>query len=174
MANPFALPKLRPFTASVIERAKAAGLTTSMDMGWDSKGLWIEEIGPALPHTDLLFVNDSETQKLGGDDDIDRAVANLHGAGAHDIVVKLGSLGCALYTSTVTRPVRGFNVEAVDTTGAGDCFAGAFLAGIARGMDYYDCARLANAVGAMNVERIGASAGVRPYEETLEWMKKHP
>jgi ribokinase len=64
-------------------------------------------------------------------------------------------------------------VEAIDTTGAGDCFAGAFLAGIARGMDYAGCARLANAVGAMNVEKIGASTGVRPYKEISAWMKKH-
>jgi sugar/nucleoside kinase (ribokinase family) len=170
LANPFALPKLRALTADVMARAKAAGLSTSIDAGWDAKGLWIEEIGPALPNTDILFVNESEAQQLGGADEIETAVGNLRSHGATDVVVKLGSEGCKVYSRNGRLDVPAFRAKAVDTTGAGDCFAGAFLAATALGMNYAESARLANAVGAMNVEAIGASAGVRPVEETLRWM----
>jgi sugar/nucleoside kinase (ribokinase family) len=94
-------------------------------------------------------------------------VESLKKHGVRDIVVKTGPEGCIVNGERVP----GFVVEAVDTTGAGDCFAGAFLAGLGRGLPVWECARLANAVGAMNVQQLGATTGVRGYEETLEWMK---
>jgi sugar/nucleoside kinase (ribokinase family) len=143
-----------------------------MDAGWDAKGLWIEDIGPSLSNTDILFVNESEAQQLGSAADIETAVANLRSCGATDVVVKLGAGGCKVYSRSGRLDVPAFPAKAVDTTGAGDCFAGAFLAATALGMNYAESARLANAVGAMNVEAIGASAGVRPVEETLRWMQE--
>ncbi len=64
-ANPFALPLLRENTAEVLRLAKDAGLTTSVDTGWDSRGRWMLDLGPALRYTDLLFVNEAEAFLLG-------------------------------------------------------------------------------------------------------------
>jgi sugar/nucleoside kinase (ribokinase family) len=83
-----------------------------------------------------------------------------------DTVVKAGPRGCLVNG----QEIPAFPVQAVDTTGAGDCFAGAFLAGIHHGLSYQECGRLANAVGAMNVEQLGATTGVRNLEETRAWM----
>jgi sugar/nucleoside kinase (ribokinase family) len=66
-ANPFALPKVRHQAGDLLRRAKDAGLTTSLDTGWDARGRWIEDIGPGLPYTDLLFVNDTEAAMLSGE-----------------------------------------------------------------------------------------------------------
>lgn len=159
LANPFALPKVRSHCGAVMRVAKQAGLTTSIDTGWDSQERWMEDLGPALPWTDLLFVNDSEEHMLGGSD-------RLRAAGAKDIVVKTGPRGCCVNG----KAIAGFCVRAVDSTGAGDCFVGAFLAGIHHGLPPDECGRLANAAGAMNVERIGSTTGVRSFEETLEWI----
>jgi sugar/nucleoside kinase (ribokinase family) len=171
LANPFAFPTLRNESGSLMRRAREAGLTTSIDTGWDSKGRWMMDLGSALPYTDLLFVNDAEARLLGGSDDLENAVGALHKHGVRDIVVKTGARGCSIYTPDVVLDVPGFKAEAIDSTGAGDCFAGAFLAGIARGMNYRECATLANAVGAMNVEHIGAITGVRSFEETQLTMR---
>ena len=67
--------------------------------------------------------------------------------------------------------VAGFAVKAIDTTGAGDCFAGAFLTGLARGMHPFEAGQVANAVGALTVERMGATTGLLSWAGTLEWMK---
>jgi sugar/nucleoside kinase (ribokinase family) len=173
LANPFALPKLRMDALDVMRRAKEAGMTTSLDTGWDSLGRWIEDLGPALPFTDLLFVNDAEARMLGQSEDLDEAAASLRSRGAHDIVVKLGPDGCGVYECGGYLHVPGCQVNPVDTTGAGDCFAGAFLAGLYRGCETAECARLANAVGAMVVERLGATTGVAGFDETLAWMDAH-
>ena len=158
--NPFAFRELRRSLAQVMHRAKDAGLTTSIDTGWDSLGEWMQVLGPALPYTDLLFVNDSEEQMLGGTD----ALINR---GASEIVVKTGASGCIVDGLAVP----GYDVKAIDSTGAGDCFAGAFLAGLYRGWPRIESARFANAVGALNVQMLGAIAGVRSFEETLDWMR---
>jgi sugar/nucleoside kinase (ribokinase family) len=59
----------------------------------------------------------------------------------------------------------------VDTTGAGDCFAGAWLAATCRGCAPREAARLANAVGAQVVETLGAVEGVKSWDETQTWMR---
>jgi sugar/nucleoside kinase (ribokinase family) len=159
LANPFSMSRLRQRCGDVMRRAKEAGLTTSIDTGWDSLGRWMEDVGPALPFTDIFFANDAEAEMLGG-------VEALRARGARHVIVKTGAQGCIVDGEAV----RGFAVEAVDSTGAGDCFAGAFLAALARGLSSVECARLANAVGAMNVQHLGATTGVRDWEETLQWM----
>jgi ribokinase len=54
----------------------------------------------------------------------------------------------------------------VDTTGAGDCFYAGLLTGLLRGMSPHDAGRLAAATGACCVTGLGASAGLRDYNET--------
>jgi len=61
-------------------------------------------------------------------------------------------------------------VPVVDTTGAGDCFVGAFLAARLRGRSWADAARFANAVGALTIQQLGAVEGVRSFDETEQWM----
>lgn len=170
LANLFALPAVRLQADDMLARAKARGLTTSLDTGWDARGRWMEDVRSCLPHTDLLFVNESEAKMLSGFDDTGEAVRALRAAGATDIVVKLGACGCIVYQGATRDAVPAFEVGVVDTTGAGDCFAGGFLAALHRGHCYCEAARFANAVAALSVERLGTVAGLRSREETDRWM----
>jgi sugar/nucleoside kinase (ribokinase family) len=67
--------------------------------------------------------------------------------------------------------LAGNPVAAVDTTGAGDCFAGGFIAALQRGKSPLDAARIANAVGALSVSAVGATAGVVDWDTTVRRMK---
>jgi sugar/nucleoside kinase (ribokinase family) len=170
LANLFALPVLRFEAGDLLARAKARGLTTSLDTGWDARGRWMEDVRACLPHTDLLFVNESEAKMLSGFSEPDEAVRALRDLGAGDIVVKLGGKGCVVYHGSERAAVPAFAVDVVDTTGAGDCFAGGFLAALHRGHCYCEAARIANAVGALSVQRLGTVLGVRTWDETAAWM----
>ena len=172
LANPFSLPIMRDHCGHVMSRAKAAGLSTSLDTAWDAKGRWMEDIGPCLPYTDVLFVNDSEARMLTGSDDPRVAKDIFRDKGAKDVVVKLGPRGCIVFTGAEEYEVPGFKVTAIDTTGAGDCFVGGFLAALYRGLSYVEAARVANAVGAMNVEKLGAAQGVLSWDETEAWIRE--
>jgi len=168
LANPFALPGLRRNGAVALRNARAAGLLTSVDAGWDSQGRWLTDLGPCFPHTDFLFVNEDEALRLSGEDTTAAAAARLGSLGARTVVVKLGSRGAELNGSL---RVPAYAVEAVDTTGAGDCFAGAFLAAMSRGLSALESTRVANAAAALAISRLGSTAGLRDWHETLRWME---
>ena len=171
LGNPFGLPGIRAQAADTLARARAAGLTTSADTGWDARGEWMTLLGPCLPFIDLLFVNEDEARMLTGASAPAEAAAIFREGGAADIAIKLGERGCAVFSEAEEIRVPAFQVSVKDTTGAGDCFAGGFLAALHHGMYYEAAARFANAVGALNVQSIGSTEGLLCYEETLSWME---
>jgi Sugar kinases, ribokinase family len=172
LANPFALPLLRTHAGETMRSARQAGLRTSLDTGWDAKGEWMKVIEPCLPHTEFLFMNEDEARRISGCSDAGSAARRFLEAGAGVAVVKLGAAGCSVFTASEEFTVPGFRVDAVDTTGAGDCFVGGFLAGLYRGASLREAARLANAAGALSVTRLGATTGLLSYSETVSWMSR--
>ena len=89
--------------------------------------------------------------------------------GAGHVIIKRGAGGCWADGAEIA----GHPVNAIDTTGAGDCFSGGFIAGLQRGMSVEEAARLANAVGALAVQRVGATAGVLNWDATMAWLRTH-
>jgi sugar/nucleoside kinase (ribokinase family) len=174
LANAFALPNLRRRAPEMLRSAVTAGLSTSVDTGWDALGRWMEDLGPCLPHVHLLFVNEDEARHFTGANTAGAAARELRRLGACNVVVKLGGAGCAVITEQSEIHVAAFDVPVVDTTGAGDCFAGAFLAALGRGRSAGEAGRFANAVAAMAIRHLGATGGVRSYAETEAWMTGAP
>lgn len=170
LANPFALPALRAHAGENLRQARAAGLTTSMDCGWDARGEWLTVAGPCLPGLDLLFVNQDEARHLSGSAEARTAARFFDEHGVHATVVKAGADGCFLFENGTETHVPAFRIEAVDSTGAGDCFAGGFLAALHHGLSTHEAARLANAAGALSVSRMGAVSGLLSFDETRRWM----
>src|SRR5207247_2274584 len=76
--------------------------------------------------------------------------------GARAVVAKLGPLGALLVTNEKTRRWAGLRVEAVDTTGAGDVWNGAFAIARAEGASEDTAGDYANAAAAVSVTRAGA------------------
>jgi sugar/nucleoside kinase (ribokinase family) len=174
MAGPYTLTRMRAVHPELIRRARAAGLSTSIDTQWDSQGKWLEDLEPSLPSTGILFVNEDEARMLSGSADPDVAARLLRERGACTVVVKLGGRGCAIYTGSGKMTVPAFAVPVVDTTGAGDCFVGGFLSEMLRGRTLEEAARFANAVAAMSVGSLGVTTGVAPRTETEAWIRKQP
>lgn len=167
LGNPFSLLQLRPKAALALASARAHGLTTSLDTAWDSRNEWMQIVEPCLPLTDLLFANEDEIRMLTGHSEPEKAVASFRDAGAASVVVKLGARGSITFlASGEAFETPAIPTSAVDTTGAGDCFAGGYLAGLQRGMPARDAARLASAVGALSVSAIGAVTGLRGFDDT--------
>ncbi len=171
IGNPFGVPGLRANGPEMLKEAHRLGMRTSIDGGWDSRGEWLRALAPSLAETDVLFVNHDEARELTGHTEPPRQAEILREAGAKAVVIKLGAEGCAIFEKNRQFHSPGFKVTVRDTTGAGDCFAGGFLAGLARGMDFPEAARLANAVGARSVTAVGSITGLLSFEETLAWVR---
>ncbi len=84
--------------------------------------------------------------------------------------MKLSHRGCAVFSGSTGFHEPAFAVKPIDSTGAGDCFVAGFLASLLRGSNLREAARFANAVGALNVQSVGAVTAMRPYAEVAEWM----
>lgn len=168
----FVIPNLRRNAAQILAEARRAGLTTSFDTNWDPQGEWLAAAEPCLPHIDTLFMNEDECRMMTGTCDAN-AARLLIAKGVREVVLKLGPRGCALYTANEEIVCPGITVDAVDTTGAGDCFVAGFLAARRRGDSLARAGWFANAVGALNVQRIGAVEGVLSEEGVLAWMQEY-
>ena len=97
---------------------------------------------------------------LTGDADVERAVQALGRRHAGPICVTLGARGAVLFADGRLHRVAGWPIDAVDTTGAGDVFRGAFIAAVLDGQAPFDILRFANAAAAVSCTRAGAVGGV--------------
>ena len=69
--------------------------------------------------------------------------------------------------------IPAFLVKPTDTTGAGDSFCSGFLYGLVNGFSMEECCRTGNAVGAFCVQAVGATEGIRSYEEVKKFMAEY-
>jgi ribokinase len=122
-----------------------------------------------LTYVDVLVPNRTELAALAGVDepvgapDVGAAVARLEFPG--DVVVTLGAEGALLVTAGEIVRAPAPEVEAVDTTGAGDAFCGALADALARGMPLVDSVRWAVAAGAFAVTGLGAQGAMPTADE---------
>jgi sugar/nucleoside kinase (ribokinase family) len=115
-------------------------------------------LGPVLARCDWLSCNQREAALLTGADDPAEAASRLLARTARaSVIVRSGSAGCvlALRRTPALAHVSAPAVTVVDSTGAGDAHAGAFLAALADGLDPAAAARRANAAAALAVTRPG-------------------
>lgn len=172
LAAVFRMKHLRRAAPDVLRRARELGMTTSIDTQWDTEDEWMRVLAPSLPSTDLLFVNEDEARMLTGHSDPETAARTLRDAGAKTVCIKLGPRGCAVFADNLRFTSPGFPVEAIDSTGAGDCFSAAYIAALQRNRLHQEAARIANAVGALSVQQLGATAGVLDWDETHAWIEQ--
>jgi len=111
-----------------------------------------------LRRCDFALPGADDARHLFGSDDPRRIADECHALGVAVVVVKLGRDGCYVSQHDCAERIAGIPVDAVDATGAGDCFDGAFLARIAAGDAAPDAARYANAAAALATTGYGAVA----------------
>lgn len=106
----------------------------------DTMNYWIQGkrdlLLELLRHIDILMVNDSEARELSGDWNVYRAAHWILGRGPKMAVIKQGEHGALLVDPETTFKVPAYPLQEVfDPTGAGDAFAGGFMAHVARSGD---------------------------------------
>ena len=108
-------------------------------------------------YTDLVFLNEEEAHHLTGLPAEQAVDAIAERAGVATVVVKLGARGSLIRSRDERVSVGIHRVKAVDTTGAGDAYAGGYLCGLSRGWTPVHCGQLASHVAALTVAQVGAT-----------------
>lgn len=101
-------------------------------VGLDTIECWIRNdfsvLSALMPCVDMMFVNEEEAIAISQETNLSSAGKKILDMGAKSVVCKLGPYGCALFTTEGIRLFPGYPVDrVVDTTGAGDTFAGAVM-----------------------------------------------
>ncbi len=109
---------------------------------------------------------------LTGEPDFERALRKLRRLNDGMMCITLGPRGAMLLDGDTLHQAPAFQVEAVDTTGAGDVFRGALIVALLRGDAPADMLRFANAAAGVSCTRLGAINGVPTLQETRQLMEQ--
>jgi sugar/nucleoside kinase (ribokinase family) len=163
------LPALTPDLPGLLKELRAAAPNTKVALETVTPvGPW-RELEPVLPHLDLFIPSRTEAVDLTGERDPAKMIAAFRRHMRTGLIgIKLDAEGCLLDDGS-GRPVLvpAYRVNVVDTTGAGDTWFAGLLTGLVRGMPLEQAGRLANRTAADCCTALGASTGVKSFEETV-------
>ncbi|HEX7341348.1 MAG TPA: sugar kinase [Rhodanobacteraceae bacterium] len=165
---------LRPQLAEWFARARAAGLTTSLDPGFDPAQRWDDGIdwSVLLQQVDVFLPNRREACAITHCEDAETALRALAN-GTTRIVIKCAGDGAlsldddGMPLRESTRPSTG----ACDSTGAGDSFDAGFLHAWLAGLSVRDCLRWGNACGSLSMRGIGGTTCQPDVTEVETWLQ---
>ena len=130
-----------------------------------------------IHETDLLVMNESELENLTertverqNADSIGQAIRDLNLSATQSIVVTLGSKGAYVHTNQKVQFIDGHKVQAMYTTGSGDCFIGALASQYLESNDLLDSVNFANKAAALSVMKRGASSSMPTLEEVVNFQ----
>ena len=115
-----------------------------------------------LRRIDTVTPNETEAQVLTGVEvktleDARRAAQVFLDKGVKNVVITMGALGAFATDGVRSELLPRLNVNAIDTTGAGDAFNGGFVMALSEGRDLFEALRYGNATGALSVTRLGTA-----------------
>jgi ribokinase len=129
-----------------------------------------------LEKVDILVVNETEIEQVSGKSieavGEQGVMDSILSMGARTVILTLGKKGCIIKNASIIEHIAAFEVEAVDTTAAGDTFCGALAARLSVGEDLLGAVRFATAASAICVTRMGAQPSIPREQEVVEFLSK--
>lgn len=154
-------------------KAKEKGLTVILDPAP------ARPLAPELAQlVDIITPNEHEAeillgQPVGEPKEALAAVSRLRQLGFPVAIIKLGANGAVVAWDQGCKWVKGYAVTAIDTTAAGDAFAGGLATALARGQDVLEALSFANATGALSTTRPGAQTSMPTRKEVEAFFEQH-
>jgi sugar/nucleoside kinase (ribokinase family) len=163
------LPSLTADLPQVLKELKAAAPETRVALDTVNPPDTWARLQPILPHVDLFCPSRTEAAALTGETSPHQMVAAFrrHMRPGTLVGIKLDADGCYLDDGRVSVTVPAYKIDCVDTTGAGDTWFGGLLTGLIRGMPLEQAGKFANRAAADCCTALGASAGVKGFDDTL-------
>jgi sulfofructose kinase len=143
------------------------GISTVLDAGSVHRGSL-----KLLEQVDYTVASQKFARECTGKENPQQAALKLGQLGCA-VVITLGEAGLVWKNEDSSGSLPAFSVDAVDTTGAGDAFHGAFAAGLALGKPWKDLLAYASAAGALCCTKVGARPAIPTASDLSRFLKKH-
>jgi ribokinase len=131
-----------------------------------------------IPKVNILVLNEVEAgflaeMKVDNQSDAEEAARKLISRGVEKVIITLGKQGAFVMTKDEKVNVPAFQVDAVDTTAAGDTFCGAYAVAMVEGQSEKACLQFASAAAAISVTRMGAQPSAPTRAEIDGFLKNN-
>jgi len=151
----------------------AVDKTTILDIAKTTSGqFWPPGVERLLKYTDYLICGSGVTNSLTGKTNIWDSGKEALKLGPAVIVQTEGPQGSYTFTQDESFHIPAFDLDVVDTTGAGDVFHGAYIVGLLHGWDLRKVAVFSTAVSAISCTRLGGQVGIPSYNDTLAFLQQ--
>lgn len=164
---------LRPGCRELFARAASAGLSTSLDPGFDPEQQWEDDLLDTLRDVDIFLPNEQELQAITGLNDVREALMAVQN-GRTRTIVKRGRQGCSSLHEGQWLDVPAYPIDAIDSTGAGDSFDAGFLHAWLREIPWHECMRWGSACGSLSTRGVGGTTRQASAAEALALMTGTP
>lgn len=166
LASLFGLDHLeRDGLEEYLARARRRGILVFADAIHDKHGYGLKGIQHLFQQIDYFLPSSYEAEYLSGADTPGASAQFFRKMGVKNVIIKCGADGvyadCESFRGMVPAP----QVEAIDTTGAGDCFVASFISGILRGYSVNEACHLACAAASYSTRFLGASTAPLSWEK---------
>jgi sugar/nucleoside kinase (ribokinase family) len=152
----------------IFRRARALGLSTSLDTNWDPNESWDATLGDVLPLTDIFMPNEQEARLISGREDLDAAMDWVQKKGVAIVTLKRGAQGAQVYSAQKRFECIVEETTSGDSVGAGDSFDAGFLSGWLRGLSLEQCLDIACECGRSVAGAMGGLAGQPIWDDLVQ------
>lgn len=115
------------------------------------------DLSEIIQRTFVLFISETELKYLFSSD-YNTALKKLLKSGPEIIVCKMGKQGSIVMSKSIRYEIPAFEVDTVDTTGAGDVFAAGFLGGLIKGLHIIECGKIGAKMASLSLLGYGRSS----------------
>jgi sulfofructose kinase len=131
-------------------------------------------VSELVHHVDAIILPEFTVEPLVGSFDIPRALAALADLGGSMPAITVGPKGSYYLADGTVYYCLAFDIKAVDTTGCGDSFHGAFAYAMAKGWDQHEAVRFSSAVAGLKATKLGGRSGLPTLEAVQQFMAERP
>ena len=162
------LPSLTKDLPALLAELRKAAPNTKIALDTVNPPAAKDLLDPILPHLDLFCPSRTEASALTGESDPKKMVAAFRRLMPRGLIaIKLDAEGCYLDDGSATAFCPAYKVDVIDTTGAGDTWFGGLMCALQKKMPLDKAGRFANRVAADCCTALGASAGIKSFNQTL-------
>ncbi|HLR24544.1 MAG TPA: carbohydrate kinase family protein [Fodinibius sp.] len=162
----FFQPGIKADLFPIIRKAKAKGMSVSVDSQWDPHERWDVDFKGLVAEIDFFLPNEDEFLNIAGAASLDEAIAIFRPHLSDGvIIVKQGTKGATVITKEKVQQIPGYlNKAPIDAIGAGDSFNAGVIYQFLQGNSIEQCTKFGNITGAVSTTASGGTAAIQSFE----------